>query len=192
MTTAPAAVSLDATLKGKSSNSYITLETADQIAETMTGGDDWLDLDDEERELSLIVATRWMETLTYGGERCEDDQRLKWPRKGAKCDGRESDCEGIPFAIQETEVALALKYTTSPTQFPGGGGGAAPTGTYVKRQKLDVLEIEYDEFSNPESSSCDTCGSPAIIQAFPWLTDMLGCWASIDTGSNRQVRLYRN
>ena len=104
-----------------------------------------------------------------------------------------SDCSGIPYAIQEAEVMLAILQTTKPNQFPGaGGGGTAPTGTYVKRQKLDVLEIEYDEFSNPESSTCDTCGSPAIIQAFPWLADLLGCWASISSGSNKQIRLYRN
>ena len=193
MTATPMAVTLDATLSGSTSNSYITLATAEQIAANLPGGSAWIDKTAEPKNLSLIQATRWLETLNYKGDRCKASQRLKWPRKDAVCDGVTSDCSGIPYSVQEAEVALAIQYDSKPNSFPGSGsGGSAPTGTYVKRQKLDVLEIEYDEFSNPESSTCDTCGSPAIIQAFPWLADLLGCWASVPTGSNRQIRLYRN
>ena len=188
------AVTLDATLSGSASNSYITMQTALQIAANMPGGGEWSAIGEELRNLSLIQATRWLETLDYKGDRCKASQRLKWPRSGAVCDGVTSDCLGIPYRIQEAEVALAIQYNSKPNLFPGNGsGGSAPTGTYVKRQKLDVLEIEYDEFSNPESSSCDSCGDPAIIQAFPWLVDLLGCWAAgISTGSNKMIRLYRN
>ena len=194
MTAAPMAITLDATLSGSSSNSYLTMETALQIAANMPGGAEWSAIDEELRNLSLIQATRWLETLNYKGDRCKASQRLKWPRSGAVCDGVTSDCLGIPYRVQEAEVALAIQYNSKPNLFPGnGGGGTAPTGTYVKRQKLDVLEIEYDEFSNPESSSCDSCGDPAIIQVFPWLVDLLGCWAAgISTGSNKMIRLYRN
>ena len=194
MTATPMAVTLDATLSGSTSNSYLTLVTAEQIAANMPGGPDWIAATADEKNLSLIQATRWLETLNYKGDRCKASQRLKWPRSGAVCDGVTSDCSGIPYRVQESEVALAIQYQKSPSKFPGGGSGSsAPTGTYVKRQKLDVLEIEYDEFNNPESSSCDTCGDPAIIQAFPWLVDLLGCWAAgISTGSNQMIRLYRN
>jgi len=193
MTAAPMAITLDATLSGSSSNSYLTLTTAEQIAAILPGGSDWIKESTDTKNLSLIQATRWLETLNYKGDRCKSTQRLKWPRKDAKCDGVTSDCNGIPYPIQEAEVALAIKYNKDPNKFPGGGSGSsAPTGTYVKRQKLDVLEIEYDEFNNPESSSCDTCGSPAIIQSFPWLTDLLGCWAAISDGSSKMIRLFRN
>ena len=193
MTAAPMAVTLDASLSGSTSNSYLTLVTAEQIAANMPGGPDWIAATEDEKNLSLIQATRWLETLNYKGDRCKASQRLKWPRSGAVCDGVTSDCSGIPYRVQESEVALAIQYQKSPSKFPGGGSGSsAPTGTYVKRQKLDVLEIEYDEFSNAESSSCDTCGDPAIIQAFPWLVDLLGCWASGNSGSNKEIRLYRN
>ena len=194
MTATPMTVTLDATLSGSTSNSYLTLVTAEQIAANMPGGPDWIAATADEKNLSLIQATRWLETLNYKGDRCTASQRLKWPRKDATCDGMTSDCTSIPYRVQESEVALAIQYQKSPSKFPGGGSGSsAPTGTYVKRQKLDVLEIEYDEFSNAESSSCDTCGDPAIIQAFPWLVDLLGCWAAgISTGSNQMIRLYRN
>lgn len=193
MTATPMVVTLDATLSGSASNSYLTLDGAEQIAANMTGGATWIAASEDDKNLSLIQATRWLETLTYKGDRCTATQRLKWPRSGAVCDGVTSDCSGIPYQVQESEVALAIKYNSNPNLFPGNGSGStAPTGTFVKRQKLDVLEIEYDEFSNAEASSCDTCGDPAIIQAFPWLIDLLGCWATGNSGSNKEIRLYRN
>jgi len=188
------AVTLDATLGGPTSNSYVDMTTAVAIAANIPGGGDWVVLDEEIRNLSLIQATRWLETLDYRGDRCAATQRLKWPRSGAECDGVTSDCSGIPYPIQEAEVALAIKYSENPSNFPGAGsGGSAPTGTYIKRQKLDVLEIEYDQFDNAVASSCDTCGDPAILQTFPWLADLLGCWVTgVARGDNKMIRLFRN
>ena len=170
------AVTLDATLSGATSNSYIDMTTAVAIAANIPGGSDWVLLTEEERNLSLIVATRWLETLTYGGDRCKATQRLKWPRSGVSCDGIVSDCAGIPYRIQEAEVTLAIKYTTDPSLFPGEGGGGAAQGTYVKRQKLGSLEVEYDQYQGSSVTSCDNCNDPKIITAFPWLKDLLGCW----------------
>ena len=81
------AVTLDATLGGATSNSYVDMTAALAIAENIPGGGDWAALDEEVRNLSLIVATRWLETLSYAGDRCQSTQRLKWPRSGASCDG---------------------------------------------------------------------------------------------------------
>ena len=57
----------------------------------------------------------------------------------------------FPYAIKEAEVILAYQYVLkNPKSFPGfggAGGDAAPAGTYIKRQKIDVLEIEYDQFN---------------------------------------------
>ena len=171
------AVTLDATLSGATSNSYVDLAGAEAIANNMPGGPTWVAKTADEKNLSLIEATRWLETLTYSGTRCKDTQRLKWPRKDAKCDGVTSDCAGIPVAIKEAEVALAIKYVDSPSQFPGSGsGGGAAQGTYVKRQKLGSLEVEYDQYAGTTVTSCDNCNDPKIITAFLWLKDLLGCW----------------
>ena len=80
----------------------------------MPGGGEWAALDEDEKNLSLIQATRWLETLDYGGDRCKASQRLKWPRSGAECDGVTSDCSGIPYVIQEAEVILAISYSEKP------------------------------------------------------------------------------
>ena len=59
------AIILDATLGGNQSNSYITMANAVGIAQNIPGGGDWAALDEEIRNLSLIQATRWLETLDY-------------------------------------------------------------------------------------------------------------------------------
>ena len=188
---------LDATLAGATSNSYVDLAEADAIAANLPFAADWAALTDEEKIDGLIVATRWLETLNYTGTRCSTTQRLKWPRKDAECDGQISDCSSIPYAIKEAEVILAYQYKLDPKSFPGFGGSAgdsAPAGTYIKRQKIDVLEIEYDQFNgNQYNEDCTDCTLPAILQEFPWLADLLGCWLGTNsTGGNRLIRLFRN
>jgi len=188
---------LDATLGGSSSNSYVDLAEADAIAANLPFSAEWAALTDDEKTNGLIVATRWLETLNYNGDRCTTTQRLKWPRKGAECDGQVSVCTEIPYTIKEAEVILAYQYVLDPKSFPGfggAGGDAAPAGTYIKRQKIDVLEIEYDQFSsNQYNEDCTDCTLPAILQEFPWLADLLGCWLGTNSSSgNRLIRLFRN
>ena len=125
---------LDATLAGATSNSYVDLAEADAIAANLPFADEWAAMTDDEKTTGLIAATRWLETLSYGGTRCSTTQRLKWPRKGAECDGQISDCTSIPYEIKEAEVILAYQYHLDPKSFPGFGGSAgdsAPAGTYI-------------------------------------------------------------
>lgn len=188
------AVTLDATLGGETSNSYVDMATAVAMANNIPGGGDWAAQDEELRALSLITATRWLETLNYVGDRCSGTQRLKWPRSGDKaiCDGVQADCTFIPNPIKEAEVLLAIKYTESPSSFPGGDGGSnAPSGTFTKRQKLGDLEIEYAQFNNNVGSSCDDCDNPQIIQSFPWIDDLLGCWLNMGPSSGAGYVLTR-
>ena len=188
---------LDATLAGATSNTYVDAAEATAIASNLPFYDEWLATPKVDIDNALIVATRWLETLSYGGTRCSTTQRLKWPRKDAECDGLISTCSEIPYAIKEAEVILAYQYVLDPKSFPGfggAGGDAAPAGTYIKRQKIDVLEIEYDQFNeNQYNDDCSDCSLPAILQEFPWLKDLLGCWlGNVSTTGNRLIRLYRN
>ena len=185
---------LDATLGGPTANSYVRLAEAGAIATNLPGGADWMAKSQDEKELSLITATRWLETLNYVGARCDGTQRLKWPRSGSKavCDGVQADCTMIPPIIKEAEVILAIAYVDSPSSFPGAGGGSnAPSGTYVKRQQLGELSIEYAQFNNNVGSSCDDCDNPQIIQSFPWIDDLLGCWLDMGPSSGAGFVLTR-
>lgn len=170
-------LSLDATLGGEFSNSYVDMANAVGIASRIPGGDEWGAADEDARVMSLIQATRWLETLDYVGNRCAATQRLKWPRQGAECDGVPATCDAIPYKLQECQVMLAIKYVEDPSSFPGAGGGnSAPSGTYVKKQQLGDLSIEYAQFNNNVGSSCDDCDQPPILKSFAWVEAVLGCW----------------
>ena len=190
----------DATLGGSAATSYITVVEADAILLNTRYNPTWQGNTEADKSKYLNAATFWLETLNYAGTRCnpsKDDaklpQALKWPRSGATCDGIEATCSFIPRDIKYATAILAATLTANPDAITGpiGGGGTAPTGTFIKRQKLDVLEIEYDQFNNAVASSCDTCGDPALIQAFPWLQDLLKCWVK-GIGTQQMIRLYRN
>lgn len=178
---------LNAELAGSESNSYVDADWADAYADNQYWADEWTALTDDEKAISLISATKWLETLPWGsGTRCEDDQRLSWPRKDAKCDGALSTCAAIPYRIQAAEVELAHKLALDPDAITGGDANSSPAGTFVSKQQLGDLVIEYNQFRGDVSSSCDDCDNPAVIKAFPWLDDLLGCYlGSIASGAGR-------
>ena len=161
-------MALDATLGGENANSYCDLTYADTYAANRQWGLKWAALSVEERELALIGATMWLETLHWGGSRCDAVQALAWPRSGAECDGVKSNCSSIPTRIKQSECELAMKFAEDPNPISGGGG--------VSVQQLGELRQEFAEYSNPQSSTCDSCGEPALIQKYSWIKDFLGCW----------------
>ncbi len=166
---------LDATLGGPTSNSYVDVAFADAYAANKSWATDWAALTEDQKEVALITSTSWMETLSYAGTRCSATQALKWPRSDASCDGVPATCDIIPLQIQQTEVELAWQAHNSPDAITGGGGSSTPTGVFVKRQKLGSLEVEYDQFDvNTSSTNCRTCD--VVISAFPWLKSSIGCW----------------
>mgnify|MGYP003666375094 CR=1 FL=1 len=172
---------LDSTLAGPASNSYCDLLFANEYAANQSWGSKWDVLTDDEKIISLITATSWMEMLKYTGNRCDLTQRLAWPRANAACDGVLATCAEIPYSIRRTEVELAYQAYLNPDAIIGGGGGAS-AGTYVKRQKLGSLEVEYDQYDGTSVASCDNCNDPIVITKFPWIKGLIGCWLTGLTG----------
>ena len=176
----------DATLGGSTATSYVSIDEADALLLNTRYNGTWQGNTEAEKSQHLVSATFWLEQLTYAGTRCSPStdnpalpQALAWPRSGATCDGVEATCSAIPAAIKQATVMLAAELTANPDAIGGpigGGGGGASQGTYVKRQKLGSLEVEYDQYSGTTVTSCDNCNDPAVITAFPWLRNLLGCW----------------
>ena len=101
---------------------------------------------------------------------------------GQLCFDQDADCCGMSFADAWKGAAseLALALSKNPTAVIGSG---ASTSGAVKRNKLGDLEQEFFEPVNAASKVSSS--APLILQAFPWLTDWLGCWLQTPTGSSR-------
>ena len=101
---------------------------------------------------------------------------------GQLCFDQAADCCGKTFADAWKGAAseLALALSKNPAAVIGSG---ASTSGAVKRNKLGDLEQEFFEPVNAVSKVSSS--APLILQAFPWLTDWLGCWLQTPTGSSR-------
>lgn len=75
----------------------------------------------------LIRAMDYLSVQPWGGSKTDPNQPLDFPRNGETV---------VPVAIKTAQMQLALVYD-------GGADPLAPTGPAVKREKVDVLETEY-------------------------------------------------
>jgi hypothetical protein len=142
----------------------LTTADLDAYFATSLNGAAWFALDSQTKEAALAEAQRWLATLCWNQ---------------ADCCGRDYEA-----AVLMATAELALALAQEPTAVIGG----AADGRWTKREKLDVLEVEYDMLR--QDPSAPTGRYPTIIQRFPWLKDILGCWLQI--GPQREIRLYRN
>lgn len=122
-------------------NSYVTVAFADDyfaIDPRFTAT--WTAFTTQEKQIFLAWATRTLDQkVTWRGEKTDPDNALRWPREGTKDrDGEEIDEDEIPLQLQEL-VCEFVKYMQ----------GVDPTVTqdieHIKRMKLDVMEIEYQD-----------------------------------------------
>ena len=130
----------------------------------------WNALTTQQKTQSLAEAQRWLGTL------CWDP--------AADCCGRD-----FQAALLMATAELALALATDPQAVIGTGPA---DGRWTKREKLDVLEVEYGLLVDSGGGDAVSGNSdyPLIIQRFPWLKDILGCWLQI--GMRREIRLLRN
>ena len=80
------AATIDATVKGESANSYVTLSESNDYFDTSPDSSTWTNKTDDQKKRALISATRWIETLVFYGDRCDDGQALKFPRNNYQLD----------------------------------------------------------------------------------------------------------
>ena len=145
----------------------LTVADLDAYFATSLNGAAWAALTPEQKTKALAEAQRWLATL------CWDP--------AADCCGRDFQ-NALLMATAELALALATA--------PGAIIGAPSDGRWIQREKLDVLEVEYDMLQPNQGIGAPNSKYPLIIQRFPWLKDILGCWLQL--GLQRQIRLLRN
>ena len=193
-----------ATLGGATSNSYVTGVTADQFAELQSWNNVWLGKTESERTIALLQACKWLDTIDYGGTRCNPStdssslpQMRAWPRSGVSCDGIEATCSFIPQAILDAQCLIAYNLVVNPEMITGtpGGGGTTQAGTFVSKQQLGDLVQEFSAYpSGGETGgdSCIDCSTPEVIAKLPWLKGLLGCWADTSIGGSKVLLRVRS
>ena len=94
------------------------------------------------QEAYLRQATDYMTQIyrdRWEGVRFTQDQALDWPRSGVVRDSWAVDTDEVPIEVQNACAELALKASS---------GELAPDLTQGKiREKVDVIEVEYDKSS---------------------------------------------
>ncbi len=174
------AATIIATLKGETSNSYVTLAEANTYFETAPEESTWDDKTDDQKNRALISACRWIDSLNYLGDRCDNDQALKWPRNNHHVDNVELVCTAIPNGIKYAQYELARALANDTDAMTGNKG---TDGTY-EEVKLGELEVKY----NTNSQGVGTINN--VFDVYPWLQSYLGPYCLGGSGGY-QVRVVR-
>jgi hypothetical protein len=103
------------------------------------------------REQALRKATDYMEEvyrLRWAGSRTTSVQSLSWPRAFVPVPDSPNYFAGYPGFIPDNVVPLAVAQACAELAlFSTTGDLLAEQGQVIKRTKVDVLEVEYDQYS---------------------------------------------
>lgn len=96
-------------------------------------------------EVQAIKAMDYLESLrdSYKGTKKYSDQSLQWPRLDVLVDGYELASTSIPTLLKNSQAQLCIEIHNGVDIMPTSTGGS------IKREKVDVIEIEYQ----PSASS---------------------------------------
>lgn len=126
---------------------------------------------------AIVRASLWLSSYPAwnGTPACDCDHALAWPRSGATtCDGCDIASNVVPEAVKQATYAAALTELASP-------GALTPTitpGQQAKREKVDVIEVEY---MTPQDQGVYQGQYDPTVALRPVLTqvqDMLKCLAT--------------
>jgi hypothetical protein len=137
--------------------------------------------DDETTDGAIARSSLWLSTFPVwdGTRACDCGSLLAWPRSGVTdCSGCAIDADVIPEALkQATYIASLAELTT-----PGVLTPSITPGLQAKREKVDVIEVEYmtamDQGIYPGRYNPVTALRPVLTQ----VQDLLKCMAVFPGG----------
>ena len=174
------AATINATIKGENANSYVTLTEANDYFDTSPDSSTWTNKTDDQKKRSLISAARWIDTLVFYGDRCDDGQALKFPRNNYQVDGVELACSKIPNNIKYAQYELARALANDTDAITGTTGKEGN----ISEAKLGDLEVKFN------TTTQNTGSVNNIMDVYPWLQSYLGAYMLGGAGSY-QVRVVR-
>ena len=174
------AATINATIKGENANSYVTLTEANSYFETVPDSSTWTNKTDDQKNRALIAATRWIDSFVFFGDRCDQNQALKFPRNNYQVDDVELACTTIPNNIKYAQYELARALANDTNAITGTTGKEGN----ISEAKLGDLAVKF-------STSTQGVGSVNnILDVYPWLQSYLGSYMIGGAGSF-QMRVVR-
>ena len=131
------AATIIATIKSETANSYVTLSEANDYFDTSPDSSTWTNKTDDQKKRALISAARWIDTLVFYGDRCDDGQALKFPRNNYQVDGVELACSTIPNGIKYAQYELARALANETDAMTGNTG----TDGNIEEVKLGDIQV---------------------------------------------------
>ena len=129
-----------------------------------------------DKEAAIRRAVAYLDSLKWKGARTHGrDQSLAWPRDGV------TDCEGLAIASDEIPDELIFaQHTLDRVEFlsPGALSPSVSLGGVVKREKVDVIEVEYDT-ARMQGNAQEM--RPIITMAM----DKIACLLAVQPGGRR-------
>ena len=127
-------VFFDCQLGSPTQTSYICVETADLLLQTVPsspGVTEWLESTDTNAKKRLLnLASQILDSLCWLGDRCSCEQALEWPRLVNDCSCELARCSELPFDIQMATAYLAAYLATKKDfAWNPGGGSLVPEGS---------------------------------------------------------------
>ena len=174
------AATINATIKSETANSYVTLAEANSYFETVPDSSTWTNKTDDQKNRALISATREIDNLVFYGDRCDEDQALKFPRTNYQVDRVELSCSTIPNNIKYAQYELARALANDTDAITGTTG---KDGNFSE-VKLGDLQVKY----NTESQGTGSVNN--IMDVYPWLQSYLGAYMLGGAGTF-QMRVVR-
>ena len=174
------AATINATIKDANANSYVTLTEANTYFETVPDSTTWDNKTVDQKNRSLISATRWIDSFVFYGDRWDDGQALKFPRNNYQVDGVELACSKIPLNIKYAQYELARALANDTDAITGTSGKEGN----IEEAKLGDLEVKFNIASQGTGSINN------ILDVYPWLQSYLGAYMLGGAGSF-QMRVVR-
>ena len=105
-------------------DSYVTVAEADAYHAIRPSANAWAALSEPDKEQRLVAASDYLDSqYIFNGKKTDENQPREFPRNGAT---------EIPTAIKKAVFELALQDSLT-----------SNASAEVKREKVDVLEVEY-------------------------------------------------
>ena len=174
------AATINATIKSETANSYVTLSESNDYFDTSPDSSTWTNKTDDQKKRALISATRWIDTLVFYGDRCDESQALKFPRTNYQVDGVELSCSTIPNNIKYAQYELARALANDTDAITGNIG----TDGNFSEVKVGDTHVKYNTSSQGVGSVNN------VLDVYPWLQSYLGAYMLGGAGSF-QLRVVR-